>query len=148
MLRADIPLDQLRIESPCDVPWDGMQGDDRVRLCGQCELKVYNIRAMTNAEARELIRSTEGRVCAQLYRRPDGTVITRECPLGRRMRRGAARAVWAIGGVAAASIAGMVALAGRNPAPVRMAALAPFKACATRLSPDAPPPNFEEMYDK
>ena len=69
-----------------------MQGDDRVRYCESCELQVYNIAAMTPREAASLIAHSEGRLCARLYRRADGTVITKDCPVGlRAIRRRAAR---------------------------------------------------------
>ena len=44
-------LDALEIETPCEVPWDGMQGDNRVRYCGHCRQNVYNIEALSRAEA-------------------------------------------------------------------------------------------------
>lgn len=59
-----------------------MSGDDKVRFCGLCNLNVYNISAMSGAEAERLIARTEGRLCAKLYRRPDGTIITADCPVG------------------------------------------------------------------
>ena len=59
-----------------------MSGDDKVRFCGLCNLNVYNISAMTGAEAEQLIVRTEGRLCAKLYRRTDGTIITADCPVG------------------------------------------------------------------
>ena len=95
----NISLSQLRIASPCTVSWDSMNGDDRSRFCGQCRLNVYNISAMTQSEAEHLIAEKEGRVCLRLYKRADGTVITRDCPIGlAAVRR---RAAWMIGRVAA-----------------------------------------------
>ncbi len=35
-----LPLEAIRIASPCDVPWSGMQGDDRQRHCGRCDHAV------------------------------------------------------------------------------------------------------------
>jgi hypothetical protein len=59
-----------------------MTGDDRVRFCNACNLNVYNFASMTSKEVRSLI--TNGRVCGRLYRRVDGTLITRDCPVGLR----------------------------------------------------------------
>lgn len=78
-------LDQLRIASPCSVPWDSMKGDDRVRYCATCEKHVYNIIALSSDEAVELVHRTEGRVCVRLHRRRDGTVLTADCPVGSRL---------------------------------------------------------------
>jgi hypothetical protein len=70
------PLDLVEIPIPCDVPWDGMPGDDQVRHCGQCKQNVYNVAALTRAEASRLLRA---RACLRIYRRPDNTVITSDC---------------------------------------------------------------------
>lgn len=64
-----------------------MIGDDRVRFCDQCQLNVYNIAELSRTEVEKLIASSEGRICARLYRRADGTVITRDCPVGLRALR-------------------------------------------------------------
>jgi hypothetical protein len=69
-------LDQIEIPIPCEVPWDGMQGDDRVRHCGQCKQNVYNVSELTRAEANRLVR---GGACLRIYRRPDNTVLTSDC---------------------------------------------------------------------
>jgi len=91
------PIDNLRIASPCRTSWDAMEGDERVRHCTLCSLNVYNIAEMTRSEVRELLARNEGRVCMRLYRRADGTVLTRDCPRGlRELRRRASRAAAAI----------------------------------------------------
>ena len=83
------PLRVLRappIPLPCDVPWDSMLGDARVRHCGLCEKKVYNLSAMTRREAAELLQDDDAQ-CVRYYERPDGTVLTSDCPIGARTRR-------------------------------------------------------------
>jgi hypothetical protein len=80
-------LEGLRVASPCTVPWDGMAGNDRVRHCGECRLNVYNLSEMTRREAEALVRGAEGRLCVRFFRRPDGTVLTRDCPVGLRAVR-------------------------------------------------------------
>jgi hypothetical protein len=96
---ADIRLPLLetaRIASPCDARWEDMVGDDRTRRCAQCELDVHNIARLMRAEAEALLdRSLEGRVCARIYRRADGTIITRDCPVGVAALRRRARAALA-----------------------------------------------------
>jgi hypothetical protein len=103
-------LDDLRIASPCKASWDAMTGDDTVRFCGDCKLNVYNLSNMTSAEAASLLEAKEGRVCVRLYRRTDGTVITRDCPVGLRaaMRR-ATRAASAILTAALGLLSGVAA---------------------------------------
>lgn len=75
---------QLRIASPCRAPWDNMDGDERVRFCRECNRNVYNLSAMSEPEAHELIARREGRVCVRFYQRRDGTVLTADCPVGRK----------------------------------------------------------------
>lgn len=69
-----------------------MAGDERVRHCASCDLNVYNSAEMTGEEIRELVARTEGRLCMRLYRRADGTLLTKDCPAGiRALRRRASR---------------------------------------------------------
>lgn len=104
MSKAQDQLGRLRIAVPCQAGWEGMAGDERVRHCALCSLNVYNFAEMTRDEVRDLLMRTEGRVCARLYRRADGTVLTRDCPTGiRAMRLRASR-------VAAALIAAVCSL--------------------------------------
>ena len=76
------PLEQVRVAAPCPADWGKMVGDERVRYCGSCSLHVYNLSGMTRREAEGLIASSEGRLCVRFYRRPDGTILTRNCPVG------------------------------------------------------------------
>ncbi len=73
------PIDRIEISIPCDVAWDGMVGDERVRHCGECRQNVYNIAAMTRPDALRLLETTGGQVCVRIFRRPDGTVVTADC---------------------------------------------------------------------
>lgn len=80
-------IDRLRVATPCPVSWEQMTGDARVRFCDHCQLNVYNISELTRVETEALIASTEGRICARLYRRADGSVLTKDCPVGLRALR-------------------------------------------------------------
>jgi hypothetical protein len=84
MARFNNPLDNIRVAAPCPADWDRMIGSDRVRYCGQCKLNVYNLSEMSRREAEALIEQTEGRLCVRFYRRADGTVLNRNCPVGLR----------------------------------------------------------------
>lgn len=72
-------LDQIEIPVPCQVPWDSMAGNDRVRHCDQCRQNVYDVANLTRPEALRLLESSGGRVCLRIYRRPDGTLLTADC---------------------------------------------------------------------
>ena len=84
---SPIHLDQLAIAAPCTANWDEMTGDDRSRACSLCKKNVYNISAMSRAEAESLIRANEGDICVRLFKRADGTVIVDNCPVGLRAIR-------------------------------------------------------------
>jgi hypothetical protein len=73
-------LDEIRVATPCQARWDEMPGDDRVRYCRVCARSVYNVSAMTSDETVALIAGREGRLCARLFRRADGTLVTADCP--------------------------------------------------------------------
>jgi len=76
-------LRKVQVASPCGANWEQMLGDDRVRWCSHCNLNVYNFSALTKRELSQLIREKEGlRLCGRLYRRADGTVITKDCDRG------------------------------------------------------------------
>jgi hypothetical protein len=79
-------LEGIRIAAPCEVSWDAMDGNGRVRECGDCKKQVFNLSAMSRADAEVLIRERVGDMCVRLYRREDGTVLTSDCPVGVRRR--------------------------------------------------------------
>ena len=87
MIRNDDILKNVRVAAPCGQSWEAMEGDDRSRYCGACRLNVYNLSGMSLEEARKLIRSREGRLCVRFYQRRDGTVLTKDCPVGVRLAR-------------------------------------------------------------
>lgn len=98
-------VNKLRVAAPCPMNWEAMKGDDRKRFCDSCQLNVFNVAELTEREVRALVsKSKQERICVTLYRRADGTVITRDCPVGlRAIRR---RAV----GFASATFAAILSL--------------------------------------
>ncbi len=76
------PLDNIKIASPCSMDWDAMTGVGRKRYCGECKLNVYNLSGMTRTEAESLLMNSEGRLCVRFYRRADGSILTKDCPVG------------------------------------------------------------------
>src|SRR5262245_54731599 len=80
-------LDLIDVASPCSAPWEEMPGSDTVRHCAQCGQNVYNLSGMTREEAQALVQGQEGRICVRFFRRTDGTLLTRDCPVGLRMLR-------------------------------------------------------------
>ena len=91
------PLDRVKVAAPCPADWERMVGGERTRFCQQCSLNVYNLSGMTKREAEALITNTEGRLCVRFYRRADGTILTRNCPVGlSALKRRASRAARAV----------------------------------------------------
>ncbi len=85
-------LYELQMASPCAAEWDGqMDGTERIRRCQRCQLNVYRIADLTREEAEDVVRQGEGHQCRSLYRRQDGTVLPRDCPVGVAKARKAAR---------------------------------------------------------
>lgn len=76
------PLDSIHVASPCSADWNEMYGNDRKRFCSDCKLNVYNLSDMTRQEAENLLMISEGRLCVRFFRRADGTVLTKNCPVG------------------------------------------------------------------
>lgn len=106
--RSRVDLDNIRVASPCPAPWEEMTGDDRVRRCDLCSLNVYNTAGLSRPELEELILSRRGeRLCVRLYKRHDGKVITKDCPVG--VRAAFRRSVRSVG-AALSLILGLVAV--------------------------------------
>ncbi|MEA2749998.1 MAG: hypothetical protein QOI41_4141 [Myxococcales bacterium] len=107
-------LDRAAVSTPCKASWNDMEGDDRVRFCCSCSKNVYDLSAMTEDEAEGFLalHLDDQDTCVKLYRRPDGRILTSDCPRGahtRHARRAAMAGVAAV--CAATAIAGVVASA-------------------------------------
>ena len=79
MAHPTADLEAITIQSPCTVPWDSMSGSERRRFCGQCRLHVHDISQLSEREALRLLEKTAGECCLRIWRRPDGTVVTKDC---------------------------------------------------------------------
>ena len=108
MPRFNSPLDYVRVAAPCNVDWDSMFGDERIRFCAQCKLNVYNLSDMTKSEAEQLVASADGRLCIRYYMRSDGSIITNNCPVGlRKIKRRLSRVATAISSAVVSFLAGV-----------------------------------------
>ena len=108
MAKFSNPLNNVRVASPCNANWDEMYGSNRQRYCGECKLNVYNLSEMTKQEAEHLIANAEGRLCARFYRRTDGTIITKDCPVGwQAFKRNVSRFWTAAASVVLAALSGI-----------------------------------------
>ena len=107
MSQPRLSLDVLNVPSPCTVPWKSMAGTDQVRFCSQCRKNVYNLSAMTAAEADDLLSGGPDTPCVRFYRRLDGTVVTTD-----RCGNRAARAWRRFATAVAAVFIGLASVAG------------------------------------
>jgi len=101
-------INSLRVASPCPMNWENMSGDELTRFCDLCSLNVYNISEMSEREVQTLVAKSEGRICARIYKRADGTVLTRNCPVGFRAYQ---KRVSRFAGAALATIMGICSIA-------------------------------------
>jgi hypothetical protein len=73
-------LDDLLVASPCRADWNQMTGNDRVRTCASCTKRVFNLSALTRAEAEALVAANRGADwCGRYYQRLDGTIVLADC---------------------------------------------------------------------
>ena len=78
------------IETPCSVGWGAMNGDDKKRFCSQCQKNVYNLSAMSDVEAANVLNlngQDKRRPCVYITRRDDGSIVTDNCPVQLRKYR-------------------------------------------------------------
>ncbi len=144
--RARLPiLDNIRVASPCTAEWGAMTGDERVRSCGDCHKRVYNLSELTREEAQALVVEHEGKLCVRFFQRADGTILLRDCSIG--VRRNRRRKI--IAGAAAIVAGSGVAGAFASHAPV--AAIAKPAVTVTlgqmRVAAPTPPPPDEHLYE-
>jgi hypothetical protein len=139
-------LQRIQIAAPCHERWEDMTGDERTRHCASCNLDVHNIAGMTEADAEALLGtafnddgSSKGRLCARIYRRADGTVLTANCPIGlaalrAKARRGAVRVAAALG---ITTVVGWIAAMEQGPGAV-WAGCQPFAAVSRAIGRQPP----------
>jgi hypothetical protein len=78
-------LNNLTIPSPCTADWDSMIGNDQVRFCEHCSLKVHNLSMMTRNQAQRLVSRSNGRLCVRYHHDSTGRPLV--LPVGRKLHR-------------------------------------------------------------
>jgi hypothetical protein len=116
--QSQLSLKNLMIAAPCDVEWDDMVGGDTMRRCNDCKLNVYHVENLTSKEVAALLKTDmaqSGNLCVRLYRRADGTLLTKDCPRGlAKVRALSARLYRTVAATLAAILAGSGVLAQDN----------------------------------
>lgn len=70
-MKAPIP-----IAKPCSADWSEMTGDDRRRLCAQCNKHVHNLSALTPRLLRRFVERHDGTECIGYVVRENGDIVT------------------------------------------------------------------------
>ena len=70
-MKAPIP-----IAKPCSADWSAMDGDDRRRLCAQCNKHVHNLSALPPRLLRRFVEQHDGTECIGYAVRENGDIIT------------------------------------------------------------------------
>lgn len=139
-------LDTISVASPCAADWSAMSGDDRRRFCARCGLHVHDLSAMSRTQAEEFIRrARDASTCVRFFRRADGTILTRDCPVGvaaakARVRRAVLRIAASLGLVATGSIAAARLDPASYDAGRHVGFMQPFLKLRELFRPVAPPP--------
>lgn len=69
-------LDSIEVKTPCRQSWNEMRGSDQIRFCDHCAKEVHNLSQMTRKQARRIVAQSNGGICVQYIRRPDGRIQT------------------------------------------------------------------------
>ena len=65
--------DNLRIKEPCHADWSEMDGGGEKRFCGSCSKNVHDLSAMTEPEAKQVLKEVE-KPCVRYTCNSDGTI--------------------------------------------------------------------------
>lgn len=67
-------MDAPKLRKACDVEWDQLPGDERVRHCPHCRENVTNISTMAPADAQRFLAANPG-ACLRFHRDDDGRLV-------------------------------------------------------------------------
>ncbi|MFB6376125.1 MAG: hypothetical protein ABEN55_24065, partial [Bradymonadaceae bacterium] len=79
--------EDVEIDNPCEVSWEGMQGAGLQRHCGHCDEDVVNLSMMTKAEAESFLEANHA-PCVRYHLSAEGDILFQTRL--QRQRRGAA----------------------------------------------------------
>ncbi len=71
-------LDRMQVQTPCEMDWELMAGDKKVRYCDLCQRNVYNLVQLTRVEIDKIWETEPERVCARIMKDDAGRLVTRE----------------------------------------------------------------------
>ena len=68
---------RIDIVKPCSANWATMDGDNRRRLCSQCDKHVHDLSAMREAEAEQVVQQAADRICVRYRTDASGKILHR-----------------------------------------------------------------------
>ena len=71
---------EIEIPKPCDEPWDAMSGCGVKRHCARCDQSVYDLSALSEAEARALLANPPAKLCVSYLLDEQGVIVLRRKP--------------------------------------------------------------------
>lgn len=98
-------IDSIEVKNPCPQSWNEMVGGDEIRFCSHCAKDVHNLSKFTRREAKKLIAKSNGGICVQYVRRPDGRIQTAEQQLYKIVGRASRLAAGVFGASLSLSVA-------------------------------------------
>lgn len=108
---------RLRLVRGCDMRWENMVGDARVRHCGACDREVYDLTAMSADEVEAFVEARQHDLpCVQLHARPDGRY--QDGPCAPAERRHLTRAALAAAGLGLSGLLSVLASESRAEVPI------------------------------
>jgi len=110
--RPSLPFEPS-IARPCEESWAAMNGGARQRHCQLCDKQVHNFAVMTASEIEKLVLKSEGKLCARITRREDGSLVTLEA----QPRVSIAAQVAVSASLALSAVAGGAQAASEHPVP-------------------------------
>ena len=79
-VRFNIKDIKYKIAKPCQAKWQDMDDHGNYRHCHLCEKPVYDFSKMSEKEILEAL-GNPSISCIRVYKRPDGKIITKDCPV-------------------------------------------------------------------
>jgi hypothetical protein len=73
---STITLEQIGVPHPCPIDESDIEGSGSVRFCPHCRQNVYDLSAMTRAEAERLVCQKAGNLCVLFGQTSDGQIVT------------------------------------------------------------------------
>lgn len=139
-------LDNLRVAAPCSADWNSMTGDDRKRFCSSCNQNVYNVSSMTPPEAEAFLASKFGqKLCVRYFKRRDGTLINRNCPIGlRQLRRQGQKVLQIVSSLIGLLVSGFSVASGEPLSKDKSPVTTNVSARGIESEIEAPPPCLED----